>query len=91
MVFDVAKELDSYKINGLENEKFREDLDQQLKDGNRPVVTVTGSDGQEQKLNLESMPRYTNLNFYQSSGKPEKREQFLKEPAQDLGKAIITS
>lgn len=84
--FDVAKEVDGYKIKGLDNEKFREGLIQQLKDGNRPTVTVTGTDGQEQKLQVEAMPRYTNLNFYQTGGKPEKREQFLKEPAQDQGK-----
>lgn len=84
--FDVAKELDSYKIKGLDNDKLRDGLIQQLKNGNRPVVTVTGADGQEQKLHVEAMPRYTNLNFYQSGGKPEKREQFLKEPSQDLGK-----
>ncbi|WP_374949355.1 hypothetical protein [Mucilaginibacter sp.] len=84
--FDVAKELDSYKIKGLDNDKLREGLIQQLQNGNRPVVTVTGADGQEQKLHLEAMPRYTNLNFYQANGKPEKREQFLKEPSQDLGK-----
>jgi len=45
-------------------------------------VTVTGPDGQDQKLRIEAMPRFNNVNFFQLNGRIEKREQFLKEPEQ---------
>ncbi|WP_256004967.1 hypothetical protein [Pedobacter deserti] len=35
---------------------------------------------------MEAIPRFSNLNFYQLNGRIEKREQFLKDPTQDLSK-----
>jgi hypothetical protein len=32
---------------------------------------------------MEAVPRYSQLNFFREDGKPEKREQFLKEPKLD--------
>ncbi len=42
-------------------------------------------DGQETKLYVEAVPRYSQINLYREDGKPEKREQFLKEPALEKG------
>ena len=83
---DMVKELAGYKIKELEDPKKAAQLIDSLKDGNRPVVTVTGADGQDQKLRIEAMPRYGNYNFFELNGDTVKREQFLKEPKQDLEK-----
>jgi hypothetical protein len=57
----------------------KEALETSLKNGNRPMIT-TVKVGQKIKMFIEAVPRYSQVNFYQENGKPEKREQFLKEP-----------
>jgi hypothetical protein len=84
--FDVQKELGNHAIKKLADPKKMDAILEQFKDGGRPVVTVTGQDGQEQKLRVEAMPRFTNINFHQLNGKIEKREQFQKQPSRELGK-----
>jgi len=84
--FDVAKELNKYGIKELADPKKEAQLIDALKDGNKPVVTVVGQDGQQLKLRVEAMPRFNNINFFQLNGKIEKREQYQKEPAQDQAK-----
>lgn len=42
------------------------------------MVTVI-KDGQETKMLIEAVPRYSKVNFYQENGCSEKREQFLRE------------
>jgi hypothetical protein len=76
---DVLKELGNYKIKELADPKKEAEIIAQLKDGERPVVTVKGVDGLEQQLRIEAMPRYGNFNFYKPDGRLEKREQFQKE------------
>jgi len=80
--FNLEKVLDKYQIKELDNPEQREKLEQSLRQGDRPLVTVN-KDGQEMKLFLEAVPRYSQINLYQENGKPEKREQFLKEQAMD--------
>jgi hypothetical protein len=80
--FDLNKVLDKYNIKELEDPAKREKLEASLRNGNRPLIT-TEKDGQEIKLHLEAVPRYSQLNMYQENGKPEKREQFLKEPLRE--------
>jgi hypothetical protein len=75
--FNLEKVLDKYQIKELENPQQREKLEQSLRQGDRPLVTVA-KEGQEMKLFLEAVPRYSQINLYQENGKPEKREQFLK-------------
>lgn len=80
--FDLEKTLDKFNIKELGDEKKRDQLIHLVQNGNRPVVTVTKGD-QQSKLYMEVQPRYSQLNFFREDGKPEKREQFLKEPAKD--------
>src|SRR5215217_2916123 len=80
--FNLEKELSSYKIKELDDPKKLEQIIGQMKDGERPVVTVSNEQGQESKMLARAMPRYGNINFYSLSGQLEKREQFLKEPKQ---------
>jgi len=78
--FDLNKILDKYNIKELDNPAKRELLESSLKSGNRPLIT-TIKEGQELKLFIEAVPRYNQVNLFAENGKPEKREQFLKEPA----------
>jgi len=82
--FDVKKELESYQIKELGDEKKVEMILSELKKGNQPLVTVPGPDGQDMKLKIAAVPRYSNLNFFETSGKPVAREN-LKKPERDLG------
>lgn len=78
--FDINKVLDKFNIKELEDPAKKVLLEASLRSGNRPLVTVE-KEGQEVKVFLEAVPRYSQLNMYGVSGKPEKREQFLKETA----------
>jgi hypothetical protein len=78
--FDINKVLDKFNIKELEDPAKKVLLEASLRNGNRPLVTVE-KEGQEVKVFLEAVPRYSQLNMYAENGKPEKREQFLKETA----------
>jgi hypothetical protein len=80
--FHLETVLEKYKIKEMEDPAKAVLLDAALRNGNRPMIT-TEKDGQPIKLYVEAVPRYSQLNMYAENGKPEKREQFLKEPAVD--------
>ncbi len=80
--FDLKAILDTYKIREMEDPKKAEALETSLRNGNRPLVTVT-KDGEQVKMFMETAVRWGKLNFYAENGRPEKREQFLKEPAME--------
>lgn len=85
--FNLKEVLDKFNIKELENPAKRKKLEESLKNGNRPLIT-TLKEGQEVKLYLEAVPRYSQLNMFAENGRPEKREQFLKDPEKlnDLSK-----
>ena len=78
--FDISAVLDKFAIKELDDPAKRILMETSLRNGNRPLVTVQ-KDGQDMKLLIEAVPRYGQINMYQENGKPEKREQFIKEPA----------
>lgn len=80
--FDLEKTLEKFQLKELNDPAKKEALIHSLENGNRPLVT-TVKDGQDAKLFLEAVPRYSQLNFFREDGKPEKREQFLKEKPLD--------
>lgn len=47
-------------------------------------MTVEGVDGKDNKMRIEAVPRYGNVNFFELSGKPLKREDFQKEQKFDM-------
>ncbi|GAA4090978.1 hypothetical protein [Mucilaginibacter panaciglaebae] len=77
--FTTKEALEKYHIKELGDPKKLESLMASIENGNRPLVT-TVKDGEEIKLHIEAAPRFRQINFFQENGKPEKREQFLKEP-----------
>jgi len=81
--YDLKALLDDYKIKEMTEPKKAEALETSLMNGNRPLVTVE-KEGQEAKMYLETAVRYGKLNFYREDGKPEKREQFLKETGLEM-------
>ncbi len=85
--YDVKAMLDDYKIKDMADPKKAEVLETSLMNGNRPLVTVE-KDGQDTKMFIETAVRYGKLNFYREDGKPEKREQFLKETGLEIGNIL---
>lgn len=77
--FNLKEVLDKFNIKELETPKEREKLEAQLKNGDRPAITVE-KNGEKIKLYVEAVPRYSQLNMFTPEGKTEKREQFLKQP-----------
>jgi hypothetical protein len=59
-----------------------EALETSLRNGNRPLVTVT-KEREQVKMFMETAISWGKLNFYAENGRPKKREQFLKEPAME--------
>lgn len=80
--FTTHEALDKYRIKEMDDPKKQETIMHSIENGNRPLVT-TVKDGQEVKLHIEAAPRFRQINFFREDGKPEKREQFLKEPKLD--------
>jgi hypothetical protein len=80
--FTTKEALEKYNIKDLADPKKTENLHQSIENGNRPPIT-TVKDGQDVKLHIEAAPRFRQVNFFREDGKPEKREQFLKEPKLD--------
>lgn len=86
--FKLEDELARYEIRGLDDPKKMADLMERLKDGERVPVTVEVPGTEPQKLFVEPVPRYGNINFYNLEGKPQIREAFLKpgmEKEKDFG------
>lgn len=80
--FDLEKVLEKFHLKEMDDPAKSKKLIQMLENGNRPLIT-TIKEGQETKLYMEASPRFSQLNFFREDGKPEKREQFLKEPVLD--------
>ncbi|AZI26450.1 hypothetical protein EA772_14300 [Pedobacter sp. G11] len=64
----------------MEKPELRVRLEQSLKNGDRAEATVT-KDGKKVQVLIEAEPRYSQINVFNTQGKSEKREQFLKEPS----------
>ncbi|MBB2146821.1 hypothetical protein GM921_15060 [Pedobacter sp. LMG 31464] len=77
--FDLSKVLDKFEIKELGDPAKRVILEGSIRNGNRALVTVE-KNGEPVKLELEAVPRYSQINLYTKEGRPEKREQFLKQP-----------
>ena len=78
--FDLNSVLKTFNIKELDDPKKAEVLEASLRNGNRPLIT-TAKDGEQVKMFIETAVRWGKINFYAENGRPEKREQFLKEPA----------
>jgi len=80
--FDLSKVLDKYNIKEFGNPAERERIENEMKNGYTPLVTVE-KDGQAVKLRVEAAPRFSTVNFFTQDNRMEKREQFLTAPAKD--------
>ncbi|GAA4131882.1 hypothetical protein GCM10022216_02340 [Sphingobacterium kyonggiense] len=80
--FDLQKTLDRYHIKELADPGKREKLEETIRNGNRPFVTVV-KNGEEVKMRVVAAPRYGELNFHAENGRPEKREQFMTPKAHE--------
>lgn len=73
--------MDKFNIKELEIPKEREKREGLLKNGDRPTISIE-KNGEQVKLHVEAVPRYSQLNMFAANGRPEKSEQFLKEADQ---------
>jgi hypothetical protein len=76
--FKLEDELKRYEIKELDDPKKMAGLLEKLKEGERVPVTVEVPGAEAQKLLVEPVPRYGNINFYDLNGKPQIRETLLK-------------
>jgi hypothetical protein len=76
--FKLEDELKRYEIKELDDPKKTAELLEKLKDGERAVVTIVLPGAEAQKLFVEPVPRYGNINFYDLNGKPQIREKLVK-------------
>lgn len=49
--------LENYRVKQLDDPKKSTEIITELKDGNRPVVTVEGKDGKDMAMRIEAVPR----------------------------------
>lgn len=84
--FNLKETLQKFDIKELDDPKRAEKLEESLKNGNRPMITVE-KDGQPHKLFIEAVPRFRSMNMFKENGAPAKREQFMKEPNLSQGQA----
>jgi len=80
--FNLSDVLDKFKIKELSKPEEGEKLESALKSGDRPQATVE-KDGKKVEVYIEAVPRYSQINVFNTQGKTEKREQFLKEPSRE--------
>ena len=88
--FNLTDVLDKFNIKELEKPELRAKLEQSLKNGDRAEATVT-KDGKKVQVLIEAEPRYSQINVFNTQGKSEKREQFLKEPSQSKEASVSKS
>ncbi|SMG15650.1 hypothetical protein [Sphingobacterium psychroaquaticum] len=81
--FDLNETLEKFRIKEMETPEGTKKLEESVRNGNTPLVTVQNQDNETQKVRLEVAVRFRNINFFREDGKPVMREQFLKE-GQDL-------
>ncbi|WP_448103469.1 hypothetical protein [Pedobacter panaciterrae] len=84
--FDLRKELANYEIKDLYQKATTDKLVTELQNGNMAMVRAIGPGGDDMPLRIEAVPRYGNINFYEMSGKPLKREDFLSVMETEKGK-----
>jgi len=77
--YDLNETLAQFKIAELDDPKKLEKVIADLKNGNRPVVTVTDATGQVDKLRIQAVPQYRTIDFSDLEGKRMKRESFEKD------------
>jgi len=83
--FDLKKELGGYGIKELGEKGTAGKLITELEKGGRPLITVSGPEGEDKKMRIEAVPKYGNINFFELNGKPQKREDFVKAEVLDKG------
>lgn len=76
--YDLNETLVQFKIAELDDPKKLEKVIADLKNANRPVVTVTDGAGQVDKLRIQAVAQYRTIDFSDLEGKRMKRESFEK-------------
>tara|TARA_R110002020_G_scaffold113688_1_gene261538 strand:+ start:23638 stop:24423 length:786 start_codon:yes stop_codon:yes gene_type:complete len=62
--YDLEAALNKYPIAEMRNDQYRANLMESLKKGNAGSATLTGSDGQEQKVYVVANPKFKSVTLY---------------------------
>lgn len=85
--FNLEKTLENFKIKELADPAKKEEIMTAMRNGDRVQVTITGKDNKEHQVQVEAVPRYKTMDFFNRDGEKMKREPFLKPIInQDLSK-----
>lgn len=85
--FNLEKTLENFKIKELADPAKKEEIMAAMRNGDRLPVTIIGKDNKEHQVQVEAVPRYKTMDFFNRDGEKMKREPFLKPIInQDLGK-----
>jgi hypothetical protein len=85
--FNLEKTLNNFKIKELSGPVQKEAIMAAMRNGDRVQVTITGKDNKEHQVQVEAVPRYKTMDFYNRQGERMKREPFMKPVInQDLSK-----
>lgn len=85
--FNLEKTLNNFKIKELSDPVQKEAIMAAMRNGDRVPVTIIGKDNKEHQVQVEAVPRYKTMDFFNRDGEKMRREPFLKPViSQDLGK-----
>lgn len=85
--FNLEKTLENFKIKELADPAKKEEIMAAMRNGDRIPVTIIGKDNKEHQVQVEAVPRYKTMDFFNRDGEKMRREPFLKPViSQDLGK-----
>ncbi len=85
--FNLEKTLENFKIKELADPAKKEEIVAAMRNGDRIPVTIIGKDNKEHQVQVEAVPRYKTMDFFNRDGEKMRREPFLKPIInQDLGK-----
>lgn len=85
--FNLEKTLENFKIKELSDPVQKEAIMAAMKNGDRVPVTIIGKDNKEHQVQVEAVPHYKTMDFFNRGGEKMRREPFLKPIInQDLGK-----
>lgn len=85
--FNLEKTLENFKIKELADPAKKEEIMAAMRNGDRLPVTIIGKDNKEHQVQIEAVPRYKTMDFFNRDGEKMRRESYMKPVmSQDLGK-----
>jgi hypothetical protein len=85
--FNLEKTLENFKIKEIADPAKKEEIMAAMRNGDRVPITIIGKDNKEHQVQVEAVPRYKTMDFFNRDGEKMRREPYMKPIInQDLGK-----